>query len=107
MSLRQILYKSLIALVILCFGWATIPNLAAQLDTNSTQIGGGRASPEDEERVRTKINEFRLEMVMRQWWNLPTEKESKRRNKGLYDRYNFNFMPIGGELFMQQAKDNN
>jgi Glycosyl hydrolases family 18 len=96
-------------LAILCFGLGFATLLRAQTNPNDStlpnQMGGGRASLEDEERVRKKINEFRLEMVLRQWWNLPTEKENKRRNKGLYDRYNFNFMPIGGEFFMQQAID--
>jgi len=107
MSIRQFFNNNLSFWLALCL-WLGASSLLAQNSPDSLNpelTGGGRASPEDEERVRKKINQFRLEMVLRQWWNLPTERESKRRNRGLYERYNINFLPIGGELFMQQAQD--
>jgi hypothetical protein len=69
----------------------------------SAQDAPTRANPESEARVLKEINKHHMEMMLRKWWNLPTDKEATRKEKGFYSRYFSNFMPIGGENFMAQA----
>lgn len=57
------------------------------------------ASDEDKRRVIEAINKDRLEMMLRQWWNLPTRKESERRAKGIFARYFRRPLAIGADSF--------
>ena len=46
-----------------------------------------RAAPPVENKVRNAEGLYRLEMLMREWWDMPTQKEQGRLDKGRYDRF--------------------
>lgn len=58
-----------------------------------------RATPDDEARVRKAVSKYQLEMMLRQWWNLPTDKEVERRAKGLHARHYPRPLAIGADSF--------
>lgn len=79
--------------------------LSAQADQMDSlvRLKDLQATPAEQERVMKEINKLRTEMLLRQWWNLPTNRETERRVRGLYSRYSGNMLNIGGEDYMARA----
>lgn len=76
---------------------ATVTALQAQ-DSLLTPL---QANEREQKRVVKEINKHYTEMLLRQWWNLPTDREADRRQQGLYGRFRKTLLPIGGQDFLQ------
>lgn len=78
-----------IALLLLCC-WGT-QQLQAQ--TGPSQL---RAQTDVEAKVEAEINKYRMLMLGRQWWTLPTDREEWRLWDGRYERYYFDSLYYAG-----------
>jgi hypothetical protein len=93
-----------LAILVVTFFRAESVTAQTGIDTfNMANLDSLRATPQEERRVLKEVNKRNTEMLLRQWWNLPTDKETERRNRGLYSRYSSTILPIGGETFMARA----
>jgi hypothetical protein len=86
------------------FGWLVLLlvsplSLRAQDSPNinidvQTRLKDLRAEPPVERKVQNAENMYRMEMLMREWWDLPTAKEEARLEKGRYSRFQERMLPI-------------
>ncbi len=79
---------------------AAFAGFAIQAQPQDSLLTPLQANDREQNRVIKEINKHYTEMLLRQWWNLPTDREADRRQMGLYSRYRRSLLAIGGESFL-------